>query len=551
MATRSSRSRPTGVALLRDPALNKGTAFPAAERDALGLQGLVPPRAYTQEEQVALVLEQLRRLPDALDRYVALEALHDRNLALFFRTIVDYPDEIVPLVYTPTVGAACQQYSRILQQPRGVFIGAEHRGRMAEVLRNWPNRNVAIIVVTDGSRILGLGDLGANGMGIPIGKLVLYTACAGVDPLAGLPVTLDLGTNNDGLLADPLYLGARRRRIEGEEYDALVAEFVAAARRVFPGVVIQFEDFANRNSFRLLARYRNRTCCFNDDIQGTGAVTLAGFLSALRITGGKLADQKLLCLGAGGAARGLADAMAAAMKADGLPEAEARRRTWMFDTQGLVVAGRSQLAEHKRPYAHRHAPVGEFLAAVKALKPSAILGVSTLGGGFTDEVLHAMAEINPRPVVLALSNPTSKSECTAERAYRETGGRALFASGSPYPMFELGGRTFVPRQCNNSYVFPGVGLGAIASGAKRVTDEMFLAAARTLAAQVSEEDLAQGSLYPPLAKVRDVSAHIAAAVAEVAHSSGLATRHRPADLLADMRERMYEPKYRSYDLQGG
>jgi malate dehydrogenase (oxaloacetate-decarboxylating)(NADP+) len=545
MATRPGKSRPTGVALLRDPALNQGTAFPPTERDALGLQGLVPPHAHTQAEQVALVLDELRRLPDPLDRYIALEALHDRNLALFFRTIVDHPDEIVPLVYTPTVGTACQQYSRILQQPRGMFIGAEHRGRMAEVLRNWPSRGVAIIVVTDGSRILGLGDLGANGMGIPIGKLALYTACAGVDPLACLPVTLDLGTNNADLLADPYYLGSRSRRIEGEAFDALLAEFVAAARKVFPGVVIQFEDFANRNAFRLLARYRNRTCCFNDDIQGTGAVTLAGFLSALRITRGRLADQRLLCLGAGGAARGLADALAAAMKADGLPETEARRRISMFDTQGLVVAGRPGLAEHKRPYAHRHAPIGDFLAAVKALKPTAIVGASTASGAFTDEVLHAMAEINARPIVFALSNPTSKSECTAERAYRETGGRALFASGSPFPKLAVGDRTFVPRQCNNSYVFPGVGLGAIASGAKRVTDAMFLAAAHTLAAQVSEEDLAQGSLYPPLAKVREVSARIGAAVAEVAFASGLATAPRPADLFAAMRARMYDPAYRS------
>jgi malate dehydrogenase (oxaloacetate-decarboxylating)(NADP+) len=545
LARKPRPTRPTGVAVLRDPALNRGTGFTHDERDALGLVGLVPPRAYTLDEQVALVLEQLRRLPDPLDRYVALEALHDRNLTLFFRTIVDHPDEIVPLVYTPTVGAACQQYSHILQQPRGMFIGEAHLGRMAEVLRNWPSRDVAIIVVTDGGRILGLGDLGANGMGIPIGKLALYTACAGVDPLACLPVTLDLGTNNEALLADPMYLGARRRRIEGGDYDALVDEFVTAARRAFPGVLIQFEDFANRNAFRLLARYRNRTCCFNDDIQGTGAATLAGFLSALRITGARLADQKLLCLGAGGAARGLADALSAAMKADGLPEPEARRRIWMFDTHGLVVAGRAELAEHKLPYAHRHAPVGEFLAAVKALKPTAIVGVSTAGGAFTDEVLREMAAINDRPIVFSLSNPTAKSECTAERAYRATGGRALFASGSPYGKVELDARTFVPRQCNNSYVFPGVGLGAIAAGARRVTDEMFLAAARALAAQVSEEDLAQGSLYPPLSKVRDVSAHIAAAVSAVAHSRGLATAPRPADLLADVRARMFEPAYRS------
>jgi malate dehydrogenase (oxaloacetate-decarboxylating)(NADP+) len=536
---------PRGAALLRDPALNKGGAFTADERAALALDGLLPSRVYTIEEQVGLVLENLRRLPTPLEKYIALEGLHNRNETLFFRTIVDHPDEIVPLVYTPTVGAACQQFSRIVQRPRGLFITPEHRGRVAEVLRNWPYRDVAIIVVTDGGRILGLGDLGANGMGIPIGKLVLYSACAGVEPTRTLPVTLDVGTNTESVLADPLYCGTRRRRIERSEYDALVEEFVAATQEVFPGVLIQFEDFANVNAFRLLARYRDRVCAFNDDVQGTGAVVLSGLLCAMRATGGRLADQRVLCLGAGGAATGLCNMVSAALAIDGLPEAEARRRLWMFDTKGLVVAGRSELAEHKRPFAHEHPPVASFLDAVKALRPTAIVGVSTAGGAFTEEVLKAMAVINSRPIVLALSNPTAKSECTAEQAYRATEGRALFASGSPFDPVTLAGATRVPRQCNNSYVFPGVGLGAIACGARRVTDEMFLAAARTLAAQVSDADLAQGSLYPPLARVREVSARIAAAVAEVAYARGLATRPRPADVLEDVRRQMYRPEYRA------
>jgi malate dehydrogenase (oxaloacetate-decarboxylating)(NADP+) len=544
MSATRSPSLPRGAALLRDPALNKGTAFTADERAALGLEGLLPARVYTLEEQVTLVLENLRRLPTPLEKYVALEGLHNRNETLFFRTIVDHPDEIVPLVYTPTVGAACQQFSHIVQRPRGLFITLEHRGRIAAVLRNWPYRDVAIIVVTDGGRILGLGDLGANGMGIPIGKLVLYSACAGVDPTRTLPVTLDVGTNTESILADPLYCGTPRRRIERGDYDALVEEFIAATQEVFPGVLIQFEDFANVNAFRLLAKYRDRVCSFNDDIQGTGAVLLAGLLCAMRVTGGRLVDQRILCLGAGGAAAGLCNTAAAAMALEGLPEAEARRRLWMFDTKGLVVAGRTDLAEHKRPFAHEHTPVGDFLGAVNALKPTAIVGVSTATGAFNENVLKAMAAINPRPIVFPLSNPTTKAECTAEQAYRATDGRALFASGSPFEPVTLAGATYVPRQCNNSYVFPGVGLGAIICGTRRVTDEMFLAAARTLAAQVSDADLAQGSLYPALARVREVSARIAAAVAEVAHARGLVTKPRPTDVLADVRAQMYQPEYR-------
>jgi malate dehydrogenase (oxaloacetate-decarboxylating)(NADP+) len=536
---------PHGVALLRDPLLNKGTAFSEEERDALGLRGLLPAHLLSMEEQAARVLKNLRGLPDDIEKYVALNALHDRNEALFFRVVCDNIDEIQPLVYTPTVGLACERFGHIFQRPRGIFVGANDRGRVAELLRNWPHP-AKLIVVTDGERILGLGDLGANGMGIPVGKLSLYSACAGVHPKLCLPVMLDVGTNNAELLNDPYYIGLRRRRLRGPEYDELVDEFVNAAQDVFPGVVIQFEDFANHAAFRLLRKYRDRICTFNDDIQGTAAVALAGIFSALRVTGGKLTDQTLLFLGAGEAATGIADLVVSAMVAQGCPQAEARRRNWLVDSRGLVVKARGELAEHKLAYAHEHAPIADFLTAIRTLKPTAIIGVAAVGGTFTHEVLQAMAQINKRPIVFALSNPTSKAECTAEEAYHHTQGRALFACGSPYDPVRLEVKTFVPRQGNNSYIFPGVGLGAIASGTRRITDEMFMGAALALAHLVSEADLAQGSLYPALPRIREVSAQIAAKVAEVAYTRRLASGQAPHDVLAHVKSHMYEPRYCSY-----
>ena len=544
---RSTSDRPPrGLSLLRNPLLNKGTAFTLAERRALGLQGLLPPCVSTQDQQMRRILEHLRGLPNDLEKFVDLNALHDRNEALFFRVVSDHPDEIMPLIYTPTVGLACQRFGHIYQRPRGLFISASDRGRIASVLRNWPWRDIAVIVVTDGERILGLGDLGANGMGIPVGKLSLYTGCAGVPPDRCLPVLLDVGTDNDALRADPFYIGLKRKRLRGKAYDTLVDEFVRSVQQVFPGALIQFEDFANTNAFRLLHRYRDRVCTFNDDIQGTASVALAGIYSALRITGGRLDEQRILCLGAGEAATGICDLIVAAMGDAGLPEASARERCWLFDSRGLVVASRLDLGEHKKPYAHQHAKCVDFVAAVEALKPTAIIGVAAVGGTFTQPVLEAMSRINERPIVFALSNPTAKAECTAEQAYVGTGGRAVFACGSPFDPVTLGNENFVPRQGNNSYIFPGVGLGVWASGARRVTDEMFLAAARTLAKQVSKDDLAQGSIYPPLDRIRGVSAHIAAAVAKVAFDRGLASKPKPRKLLAHIRAQMYEPRYRSY-----
>lgn len=536
---------PRGAALLRDPLYNKGTAFTEEERDALGLRGLLPALVATQEAQVERILMRLRRLPNELDRFIALNALHDRNEALFFRVLSEHIDEMQPIVYTPTVGLACQKFGQIFQRPRGLFITHRDRGHIAEVLRNWPYQ-ARIIVVTDGERILGLGDLGANGMGIPVGKLSLYVAGAGVHPEHCLPIMLDVGTDNAELLSDPFYLGLRQRRVRGAEYDELVEEFMTAAQEVFPGVLVQFEDFANHNAFRMLEKYRDRMPVFNDDIQGTAAVALAGIFSALRVTGGKLADQTLLFLGAGEAATGIADLTVSAMMTEGLSEADARRRCWLVDSRGLVVKSRTDLAEHKLHYAHEHAAVPDFLGAIRALKPTAIIGVAAVGGTFTKEVLEEMARINQQPIVFALSNPTSKAECTAEEAYRHTDGRALFACGSPFDPVTIDGKRFVPRQGNNSYIFPGIGLGAIVSKAKQVTDEMFMGAAYQLAHLVTESDLEQGSLYPALERIQEVSAHIAAGLATTAYKRNIASARQPSDILAEVKASMYSPRYKSY-----
>ncbi len=542
----SKTGLPSGAELLHDPSLNKGTAFTMEERDALGLRGLLPPRIHSQDEQVARVMGNFRRKDTDLGKYVHMLALQDRNETLFYRVVLDHLEEMMPIIYTPTVGRACQEYGHIFRRPRGLFITKNDRGRITEILRNWSYVDVRIIVVTDGERLLGLGDLGADGMGIPVGKLALYTACAGVHPSHCLPITLDVGTNNELLLDDPLYIGIKERRLRGDEYDAFIEEFVQAVREVFPHSLIQLEDFGNTNAFRLLNKYRERLCTFDDDIQGTGAVALAGLYSAMRITGGKLRDQTILFLGAGEAGIGIGDIVVSAMVAEGLSEGEARRRCWFVDSRGLVVKSRSNLVVHKLVYAHDHEPIREFAAAVDSLKPSAIIGVSGQPSTFTESIVKAMARMNNRPIVFALSNPTSKSECTAEEAYRWSDGRAIFASGSPFDPVTLDGRTHVPGQGNNAYIFPGVGLGAIACEARQITDEMFFAAAKTLAGLVSEADLEKGRVYPSLTMIREVSAAIGAAVAEVAYDRGVAGRARPDDILEQVRSHMYDPRYESY-----
>ncbi len=537
---------PTGAALLRDPALNKGSAFTEAERDILGLRGLLPPVVQSMEVQVTRVLENFRRKSNDIEKYLFMIGLQDRNKTLFYRVVIDYIEEMMPIIYTPTVGQACQEYGHIFRRPRGIFISAKDRGRMPELLRNWPYRDIRIIVVTDGERILGLGDLGADGMGIPVGKLALYTACAGIHPSLSLPVTLDVGTENEDLLNDPMYIGLKHRRLRGAAYDEFIEEFIVAVEEVFPRTLVQFEDFGNINAFRLLARYRDKICAFNDDIQGTAAVALAGLYSALRIKGGKLSEQKFLFVGAGEAGQGAAALTVAALEAEGLTVEEARQRCWFVDSQGLVVKSRSDLTGRKLLYAHDHEFIRDLPEVVEALKPTALIGVSARHGLFTRPVLEAMGRHHERPIVFSLSNPTSKSECTAAEAYTWTEGRAIFASGSPFDPVVLEGKRLAPAQGNNVYIFPGVGLGVIACGAQQVIDEMFFVAAKVLAHEVSADDLEQGSVYPPLARIREVSATVAAAVAEVAYQRGLATKPRPADLAAHIKSLMYEPQYQSY-----
>ncbi|MGA2016802.1 MAG: NAD-dependent malic enzyme [Opitutaceae bacterium] len=536
-----------GAAVLADPLLNKGTAFTDRERDALGLRPLLPPRVFTMAEQVKRSLGAVRRKQDNIEKYIYLTNLQNRNEVLFYRLVIDNIEEMVPLIYTPTVGEACLQYGSIYRRPRGLFISLRERGRIAEMLRLWPHDGVRLIVVTDGERILGLGDLGALGMGIPVGKLSLYTACAGVHPYYTLPITLDVGTDNESLQQGPFYIGINEHRARGAAYDDFIEEFAAAVGTVFPKALLQWEDFGNANAFRLLHRYRHRLPSFNDDIQGTAAVALAGIFGALQITGGALSRQRLLFLGAGEAGTGIADLFTTAARNEGLGEAEARGRCWFVDTKGLVVKGRGdKLAEHKVPYAHDHAFIPTLAEAIRALKPTALIGVSGMPAAFTREIVEEMCALNARPIIFALSNPTSKAECTAEQAYAWSKGQAVFASGSPFGPVEYQGRTFVPGQGNNIYIFPGVGLGALASEAAEVTDEMFLAAARTLSSLVQPEDIAVGRIYPALTKIREVSLRIAAAVADVAHRTGLARAPHPGDLVEDIRGRMFEPVYRDF-----
>ncbi len=550
MAKSAVHKKPTkyGQELLHDPLLNKGTAFTDRERNECGLHGLLPPRVTTMEGQVMRAMENYRAKPNDLEKYIFLESVHDRNETLYYRLLIDHMEEMMPIVYTPTVGKACQMYGHLFRRARGMFLSTLDRGNIARFIENWPSDDVRVIVVTDGERILGLGDLGANGMGIPVGKLSLYSACAGIDPAWTLPITLNVGTNNQELLDDPLYLGIRRPRLRGEEYDELIEEFIQAVTTRWPRVLVQFEDFANLNSFRLLEKYRNRICAFNDDIQGTAAVTLAGLYSSLRITGGQLKDQRLLFLGAGGAGIGIGELIASAMAAEGLSIEEARKRCWFVDSKGVVVKSRSDLQDHKLLFAHDMDTVPDFLAAIRKFKPTGIIGVSGRPGSFTREMVEEMSRLNDRPMIFALSNPTSMAECTAEQAYGWSGGRAIFASGSPFDPVEFEGRTLVPGQGNNAYIFPGVGLGVVVSEARHVTDEMFAVAARTLAMEVSEADLELGRVYPALERIREVSLAIAVAVAKVAYDSGLAGSPEPEDIKGRIQEEMYEPVYRRFPL---
>lgn len=531
-----------GADVLSNPHLNRGVGFDAEARARLGLRGLLPPAVSSAENQVARALALIDSRPDPLGKYLELDSIRVADENLFFKLLIEHTDRFMPIVYTPTVGEVCQKFSHIYRFPRGLFVSYEDRGRVDELIANCPQKDVDVIVVTDGQRILGLGDLGMNGMGIPMGKLSLYTACAGIDPARTLPVTIDVGTNTEAYLKDPLYLGLRRERVTGDEYFALVDEFVQAARRRWPNVLIQFEDFGNHNAFELLKKYQEKILCFNDDIQGTAAVALTGVYSAVRVTKKPLAEQTFLFLGAGEAATGIANLIVDALVDEGMDRAEALKHCCLFDSKGLVTASRTGLAENKQPFAHDLPECRTFLEAVRAVRPTGIVGVAAQPKAFDAAVLREMAEINERPIIFALSNPTSRAECDAETAYRETDGRALFASGSPFGPVELNGRTFIPRQGNNSYVFPGLGLGAVFSQAEWMPTGMFLAAARTLAETVSDEDLERGSLYPALSEVREVSLKIGVAVADYAYRHGLARNERPADLEAAVKAFMYKPE---------
>lgn len=532
----------TGLELLRNPARTKSTAFSHAERARYGLRGLLPANSGSMKSQLNRVLANLRRKTADIDKYIFLSALQDRNERLFYRLVLDHIGEIMPLIYTPTVGQACKEFANIFRTEKGFYVTAEDRGAVREILNNWPHKDIRVIVITDGERILGLGDLGASGMGIPIGKLSLYCACAGIHPHQCLPVMFDVGTDNEELLNDPVYLGLRQKRLRGDEYYALMDEFVAAVTDAYPGVLIQFEDFTSANAFALLRKYQGQVFCFNDDIQGTAAVVLAGVYATTRISGAAFKDLRFMFLGAGSAATGIGDLLTQSLVQHGIAADEARRRLWFFNRDGLVRAARDDLPAHAKPFAH-DLPDMEFLPALKQHRPHILIGATGAPGTFTREIVQAMRDFHPRPGVFALSNPTSRAECTAEQAYQWSDGRAIFASGSPFAPVQFGDQVLHPAQGNNAYIFPGVGLGMVAARARTIPDAVFALAARALADAVGEDDLRRGALYPPLNRVRAASLDIACAVAEYAWDNNLTAAPRPADIRAYITELRYEPNY--------
>ena len=534
-----------GIELLRDPSLNKSTAFTEAEKQALGIVGLVPDVTETEDVQLNQVMMQLGHKTTDLDRYIYLVNLLDHNETLFYRTVMSDPARFLPIIYDPTIGEVCLKFGHIYRQTRGMYLSITRRGKVKEILQNWPQQEVRFICVTDGGRILGLGDLGANGAGIPIGKLQLYTACAGVPPQYLLPMYLDAGTNNEQYLRDPLYLGMRKTRVPTEELYAFVDEFVEAVQEVFPKCCIHFEDWTGVDAVHLLQRYRDKFCVYNDDVQGTAGITLAGMINAAKLKNTKLKDEKYLFLGAGSAGIGLANLLCSALGEQGMTLKEAQSRVYMFDINGLLESTRTDLVDFQKPYAHKHAPTRDFVAAIESIKPTAIIGVSTVGGAFTQNVIEAMSRINERPVVLALSNPTEHAECTPEQAYTWSKGKAIYAAGVPFPPVHYNGQTFLPGQANNFYIFPAVGMAIFATQASRVTDEMFIEAAGAVADQVPSELLKDGLLYPLQSDILETEIQTAARVAKLVFDSGLARVERPTDMVAFIRRHVYKPDYRT------
>lgn len=532
-----------GADLLHDPALNKSTAFTEAERQALGLVGLVPDTTETEDLQLQRVLLQLSHKTTDIDRYIYLVNLLDHDETLFYRTLMSDPARFLPIVYDPTIGEACLKFGHIFRGPRGMYLSIKRRGHVKEILRNWPVKDVRFICVTDGGRILGLGDLGANGMGIPIGKLQLYTAAAAVPPQILMPMYLDAGTNNEQYLADPLYLGLREHRPATADLFSFVDEFMEAVQEVFPKCCVHFEDWTGVDAFHLLERYRDKYCIYNDDVQGTAGITLAGMINATKLKGTQLKDEKYLFLGAGSAGIGLANLLCSALVDQGMTLKDAQASVHMFDVNGLLESTRTDLVDFQLPYAHPHAPTRDFVAAIESIKPTTIIGVSTIGGAFNQQVIEAMARINERPVILALSNPTEKAECTPEQAYTWSGGRAIYAAGVPFDPVQINGKTYLSGQANNFYIFPAVAMAIYATQAKRVSDEMFIEAAKAVADQVTPELLAQGLLYPLQANILETEIKTAARVAKLVFDSGLAGIDRPADMEALIRQHVYTPSY--------
>lgn len=553
-----------GRLLLDYPLLNKGMAFTDEERREFGLLGLLPPHVSDVEEQIERNYENYRRKESDIERYIFLMALQDRNETLFYKLLGRHVSEMMPIIYTPVVGAASQLYSHIYRRPRGLYISYRHRGEIKQLLANAPHPDVAVIVVTDGERVLGLGDLGVGGMGIPVGKLSLYTLCAGIHPATTLPIFLDAGTSNEELLKDPLYIGWRHERVCGREYDDFIEEFISAVIEVFPNAMLQWEDFARHNARRLLEKYQDRLCSFNDDIQGTGAVALAGLLAAVKVNGERWSDQRIVMFGAGSAATGIADQIVAAMKSEGCAESEAVSKLWLIDIGGLVHDGRNDIEELSRPFAQPHKKIAHWQVldrnhvtlaeVVKNHHPTVLIGTAAQPGAFTEDIVQEMARHVARPIIFPLSNPTSRCEAKPIDLITWTSGRAIIATGSPFPDAPAsvtgGARPRKIGQCNNAYIFPGVGLGVIASGARRINQEMFVAAARALSEMSPALNERMASLFPDLKDIRKVSRQVAIAVGIEAQKSGLAEAISREELERRVDETMWTPNYLRYRRKG-